>query len=90
MRANQLDGAGREVARVQAQRGVLVQREDRERGVACAGADFEDEGGRGGWGCEGGQDGEFLREPFAVFEEVGAVVGVEEVPPFGGVGVEAV
>jgi hypothetical protein len=68
---------------------VLVEGGDGEGGVACAGADFEEEGGRGGGGGQRVYDGKFLGEPFAVFEKVSAVVGVEEVPPFGGVVVEA-
>jgi hypothetical protein len=34
------------------------------------------------------QDGKFLPKPFAIFEEIGRVIGVKPVPPAGGFGVE--
>jgi len=35
------------------------------------------------------KNGEFLLEPFSIFEEIGSIVLVKIVPPFGGIGIES-
>ena len=77
IRSDERDGLGREIAGVDLQGRISIVGEDRKSGVACSGTDFED-GARWRLGLgEMGQDGEFLMQPFAVFEEVGRIVLVE-------------
>ena len=99
MQADQLDRLLGEITRVDHQPRVLVPRQQRERRVARAGADLQDDvpaaavrvgalgGGAGARALA--QDGELLPQPLAVFEEVARVVRVELVPPLVRVGGEA-
>ena len=87
--ADEIDGLGGEVRGVDVEVGILICGYDRKRGIACAGADLKHHCGAMRRGSEGAQDRKFLLQPLAVFEEVGCVICVEFVPPFGGVGVEA-
>lgn len=69
---------------------VPIVLENRERSIAGAGADFQECGRRRISGGDLGENGEFLLQPLAVFEEVCSVVFVEIVPPFGGVGIKSI
>lgn len=88
--AHNVDGLLGKVTGMQPEARILVLRQDGEGRVARARAYLEERDGAGvrmGYLC---QDGELLLQPLAVFEEVGCVVLVEQVPPLGGVCGEAI
>lgn len=69
--------------------GIFVVGKDGKGGVASTCANLEEHSGRGvlaGYVCEYGK---FLLQPFPVFEEIGCVVLIKEVPPLGWVGVKS-
>lgn len=88
--AHDFNGLFRKVTGMDLELGVLILRQDGEGGVARAGAHLQQRHGAGVFLRDLTEDRELLLEPLAVLEEVGRVVLVEEVPPFGRIRIEPV
>jgi hypothetical protein len=83
MTAHDLDRLLGEITGVELQLRILVLSQNRKRRVARTSSYFKDGDGPGVLPSDLIQNRELLLEPFPVLEEVGRVVLVELVPPFG-------
>lgn len=72
------------------QLGILVLCQDGEGCVACTSSYLKERDGASVLFGYLVQDRKFLLQPLSVFEEVGSVVLVEQVPPLGRVRVESI
>lgn len=90
MRTHHLDSLLGEIAGMNLEVRILVLRQNRKGCVARASAYLKERDGASVLSGYLVQDGELLLQPFTVFEEVGCVVLVEQVPPLGRVRVESI